>query len=136
MANDVSYTGSLVRYVELSENRLSREPFTGGSVYVTDTGRFYFDSPVHNERVQLNGNIILTDATDFDTLDKCGSYIIENVNGANSPLQAKGTLQVNRGNTVITQTFTTIGGKVYVRGGSIAVGFIDWSTWKECSLNG
>lgn len=123
----------LVRYNEVSDNQLSREPFTPGALYITNTGKFAFDSPIHESRMFLNGVTCVTesDVVDFNNLTLSADIVVENVNCDHSPLQAKGLLSVRPGTNNIIQTFTSIGGLFYIRSGSIALGVVDWGNWTQ-----
>lgn len=131
MATSFTPKNYVIKYREISEATLKNYKFDPGTIYVTDKHGFYFDSPVHNYRVSLNGTNIVKDAVDLNDYIYNGIYSIENVMCDNSPLASKGFLEVNAGESIIMQTFRSISGNVYTRLAYDQVGIISWNAWKR-----
>ena len=127
--------GAPHKYYEIPESLLSQKEFEAGALYITDTGRFYFDSGAHNARVELGPQVICTNAVDFNNLVKNGVYLIENVSSTNKPTNTKGTLYVHSGSTVFTQMYVATDGYIYSRGGVLSNGEVSsFSAWRQVDL--
>lgn len=131
----VESVGATHKYFEVPESLLPQKAFEAGALYITDTGRFYFDSGAHNKRVELGPQVTYTTAVDFNDLVKNGVYIIENTSSTNKPVASKGTLYVHSGPTVFTQMYVATDGYIYSRGGVISDGTVSsFSAWRQVDL--
>ena len=131
----VQNVGSTRKTYEIPEGLLSQKAFEAGALYITENGRFYFDSGAHNARVELGPQVTYTTAVDFNDLTKNGVYLIENENSTNKPVAMKGTLYVHSGPTVFTQLYVATDGYLYSRGGALTNGTVtSFSSWRQVDL--
>lgn len=129
---DFEYAKSIARYNEISNSQLEKQPYTKGFLYITETGRFVFDSPYREQRIEIGGPVVIDDPIDFNEYVYTGKYSIETANSnTNAPMNnMTGLLEIIRGQARVFQKFYMTNGKMCFRHGIIASNnTISWSTW-------